>query len=224
MNPTLPFDGRSARHGTAALLLAALVACPGAFAQIGTCTVLPLTDEGPWDYRAQNPRMKMMEGFHFTPKVEALIAGQSEVSIAKDLEFVLRYTPNHHRALDAFTRLAKRERTTQPRGAQYSVKCHFERAIAYQPEDAVARMLFANYLVKSGQEAEGMKHLDIVKEQQATNAFTQYNVGLVYLEAGKHEQALEQAHRAMALGFPRTDLRDKLMAAGRWQDPPKAGE
>src|SRR6185436_20726046 len=91
---------------------------PTAAQASGPCGLVPLKDEGPFDYRIQHPRVKMMENFHFTPKVEALIGGQSEVSIANDLEFVLRYSPNHHRALVALTRLAEREKTTKPRDAK----------------------------------------------------------------------------------------------------------
>lgn len=207
---------------TVALAIVALLAGPPATAQTaaGPCTLVPLGGEGPWDYRSQNPRVKAMETFHFTPKVEALLSGQGGVSIAIDLEFVLRYSPNHHRALDAFVRLADREKTTQPREAKFTAQCHFERAVGYRPDDAVARMMFANYLLKHGEEAFGLHHLVIAKEQQADNPFTQYNVGMVYAESGKYDLALEQAHKAQALGFPRTELRDKLRAAGRWRDPP----
>jgi tetratricopeptide (TPR) repeat protein len=211
----------------AALVVAGLSASGPATAQSsGPCGLVPLQDEGPFDYRIQHPRMKMMEGFHFTPKVEALISGQSEVSIAVDLEFVLRYTPNHHRALAAFQRLAEREKSPRPRDAMYTVQCHFERAVLYKPDDAVARVMFADYLLKTGRQQEGMQHLELAKSQQADNPFTQYNIGLVYLGAGKLDLALEQAHKAEAMGFPRTELRDKLKAAGRWVDaaPAKAAE
>ena len=205
-----------------ALAIVALLAGPPATAQTaaGPCTLVPLGGEGPWDYRSKNPRVISMETFHFTPKVEALLSGQAGASIAVDLEFVLRYSPNHHRALDAFVRLAEREKTTQPREAKFTAQCHFERAVVFRPDDAVARMMFANYLLKHGKEAEGLYHLAIAKGQQADNPFTQYNIGLVYADSGKYDLALEQAHKAEALGFQRTELRDKLKAAGRWRDQP----
>lgn len=208
-------------------VLATLASPQAALAQAGAgpCRVLAITDEGPWDYRmhAQNPRVKLMERNHFGPQTEALLRGTSQVGIAPDLEFVFRYTPNHHRALAALVRLALREKTDRPRGAQYTVRCHFERAIDFRPDDAVARIMFADYLLRTGAEAEGLKQLDFAKQQNADNAFTQYNIGLVYAERGKHELALVQAHKALEMGFERTELRRLLEQAGRWRDPePKA--
>ena len=45
---------------------------------------------------------------------------------------------------------------------------------------------------------------------------------MVYLEIGMPDRALTQAHKAMALGFGRTELRDRLRAINKWEDPPAA--
>jgi len=39
-----------------------------------------------------------------------------------------------------------------------------------------------------------------------------------------YDKALVQAHRAMALGFTRPDLRELLEKAGQWKDPEPAAE
>lgn len=210
-----------------ACALALLGAGAPAAAQTGAgpCRVLAIADEGPWDYRthARYPRVKLMEDNHFRPQTEALLRGTSQVEIAPDLEFVFRYTPNHHRALAALVRLAERQKTDRPRGAQYTVRCHFERAIDFRPDDAVARVMFGDYLLRTGAKTEGLAQLQIARERNADNAFTQYNIGLVYAERGEFELALRQAHAAAALGFTRPELRKLLESAGRWRDPePKA--
>lgn len=174
---------------------------------------------GPYDYRSGHPAIKTVETFHFTPEVEALIRGKSNALIIGDLEFVFRHVPNHHRALMSLVRLAEREKLPQPRGATYSVACHFERALQFRPDDALVRMLYAQYLLKSGQTEGGLQHLEMVKKDRASDAISQYNVGLIYFEAGLYPQALEQAHLAQQLGFPRLDLKERLVAKGQWQEP-----
>lgn len=209
------------------LIIGALVWPMAALAQSGPgpCRVLSITDEGPFDYRTHSKysRVVLMERAHFSPQTEALLRGTSRVDIAPDLEFVFRYTPNHHRALAAFMKLALREKTDKPRTAQYTARCHFERAIDWRPDDTAVRIMFADYLLKTGQESEGLDQLGVAKQLQPDNPFTQYNVGLVYAESRKFDLALEQAHKALELDFPRTELRKMLEAAGRWRDPePKA--
>jgi tetratricopeptide (TPR) repeat protein len=57
-----------------------------------------------------------------------------------------------------------------------------------------------------------------VKAAAADNAFTQYNIGLIYFDLKNYEKALEQAHKAEELGFGRTELRDRLKKVGRWKN------
>lgn len=65
-----------------------------------------------------------------------------------------------------------------------------------------------------------IRHLEDAVRRGADNGFTQYNAGLVYLEMKEPERALQQAWRAMALGFERPELRQALVAAGKWREPP----
>jgi tetratricopeptide (TPR) repeat protein len=51
------------------------------------------------------------------------------------------------------------------------------------------------------------------------NAFTHFNAGLLYLELNEFEKALQQAHRANELGMVNPALRERLQAAGKWQEP-----
>jgi hypothetical protein len=54
------------------------------------------------------------------------------------------------------------------------------------------------------------------------NPFTHFNIGLVYFDLKMYDRALAQAHRAIELQLPRTELRDMLTKAGHWKDPPAA--
>lgn len=174
---------------------------------------------GPYDYRTnRGERLKVVEDYHFTPKVENLIKGISS-SLGGELDYTLRAFPNHHRALVALVRLGDKLRSPQPPGAQFSIDCYFSRAIRFRPDDVTVRMVFASYLGSTGRKPDGIAQLDYGATLAEDNPFTQYNLGLVYLELGAREKALARAHTAMALGFTRTELADKLRAAGAWRDP-----
>ena len=89
----------------------------------------------------------------------------------------------------------------------------------FSRDDMVARILYASYLAKMKRDNEARAHLKIAAAASEDNPFTQYNIGLVFLEMKDYENALLQAHRAQDMGFPRTQLRQELIAAGRWRDP-----
>jgi tetratricopeptide (TPR) repeat protein len=192
---------------------------------------------GPFDYRAdhyiqrpgdQSPheeKRHLVEGAHFTPRVENLIGAQSAHQIGPpgaDLDYTLRAFPNHHRALLAVMRYGEKFNTQQPPGLPRIVECYFERAIRFQPNDTVARSLYATFLFKSKREPEAQAQLKQAVYFAGDNAFSNYNIGLVYFDMKLYDQALAQAHKAMALGFERTQLKDLLEKAGQWKEPPPA--
>lgn len=176
---------------------------------------------GPYDYRKDKDRLTIVEQYHFTPKVEQLIGGQSDY-IGGDLDYTLRAFPNHHRALLALMRLSDQLKTDSIPYSKYSVRCYFVRAITFKDDDTTVRLLYATYLKNRGHKDEAIAQLEVAKFLGAENGFTQYNIGLVYAEMGEYERALAQAHAAMALGFMRPDLKNKLVAANRWAEPASA--
>ena len=180
---------------------------------------------GPFDYRTErNANLQMVESHHFTRQVETLVKGQ-EGYLGGDLDYTLRAFPNHHRALMSVIQWAERTKLTQLPNMRYSVECWFDRAVRFSPDDTTARMLYATYLMKISRVQDAGAQLERVASMAPDNPFTQYNVGLIYLDAHNYERALRQAHVAYALGFPRSDLKDKLVAAGKWQEaPPESAE
>jgi hypothetical protein len=175
---------------------------------------------GPYDYRTQKDKLPIVEGFHFTPEVEMLIRGKSSSDIGDDIHYTLDVFPNHHRALVSMMRLAERLKTPQPPGAKYTMDCYFDRAVRFAPTDEVARLLYANYLVKMHRLDEAGRQLTSVESLAADNAFTHFNLGLVYLEMKSYDKALDEAHRAQQLGLRKTALMDGLKKAGQWRDAP----
>lgn len=211
------------------VLTVVLVMCPAllvvpAVAQAATaCGGFRTQGYGPFDYRTRKDKLAMVEGFHFTPEVEMLIRGKSSADIGEDIDYTLDVFPNHHRALVSMMRLVERTKLPQPPGAHYTMDCYFDRAMRYAPTDEVARLLYANYLVKANRNGEAQVQLDRVEVLAEDNAFTHFNLGLVYLEMKDYDKALIQAHLAQSLGLPKTELMDALKKDGRWRDvPPQA--
>ena len=214
--------GALSLHLAAALILGLWQGSVHAQAGFNACGDLS-NSFGPYDYRKDRGEpLKLVEGAHFKPQVETLIRGQTSTIIGQDIDYVLRAFPNHHRALMSAMRLAEREKALQPGGMSYTIDCYFDRALRFRPDDLTVRMIFAGYQAKKQRLDEARQQLAYVITQAKDDPFTHYNVGLVYLEMKDLDAALTQAHRAMALGFPRTELRDKLQTAGKWVEPPAA--
>ena len=189
---------------------------------------------GPYDYRgdlnALSPRdftplpekRGLVEGAHFTPRVESLIGAKSGGGIGPpgaDIDYTLRAFPNHHRALLSVMRYGAKAKKTRPEGLRYDVECYFERAIRFQPNDNVVRMIYTTFLIEKNRKSEAMQQLDVVTNAAKENAFTNYNVGLLYFDLGEHQKALTQAHKAMELGLNKPELKGRLQAAGKWAEP-----
>lgn len=175
---------------------------------------------GPYDYRTERGnQLYLVESAHFTPKVEALIAGSSARTPIGDIDYTLRAFPNHHRALVSIMRLSERAKSLQPPDFTRPAECYFERAVRWRPDDALARMLYAQFLYFWKRPSEAEAQLQQAARVAGNNPMTQYNIGLVFLEGGNPAGALEQAHKAYSLGYTRPELRDRLKQAGHWREP-----
>jgi tetratricopeptide (TPR) repeat protein len=176
---------------------------------------------GPYDYRTERQgKLGIVERSHFAPSVEMLVRGTDNASIEQHLNYVLRTSPNHHRALVSTIRLGERLKLPQIPSMDYSIECFLERGLRFQPDDTVVRALYARYLGKLKRANEGIDLLDRGLEYTTENPLSTYNFGLIYFELGDHERALKQAHLALKLGFPAPELSDMLKKAGKWREPP----
>jgi hypothetical protein len=185
---------------------------------------------GPFDYRkfdvdVHSPpgnNLWLVEMAHFTPQVEALIRGNTTNKIAGDIDYTLRAFPNHPRALISMMRLGERLKTDQPPGASTTVECYFVHGVEFRPDDIVMRILYASFLSKQGRKEEAMRQLQVARGLAGDDGFAHYNLGLAYLQLGAYGDAVAEAHRAQALGFPKTVLKEQLEAAGKWVEPAAA--
>ena len=175
---------------------------------------------GPYDYRTDKNKLAIVESAHFTPPVEALLRGSTtSTGPGGDIVYTLQTFPNHHRALVAIMRFGEKVKSAHPKGLPLPIECYFERALRFRPDDFVARMIYATYLAKNKREPEADKQLEQVAAASNDNAFTLYNMGLIYFDMKKYDKALAHAHKAYELGFLAPELRDQLTKAGQWKEP-----
>lgn len=172
---------------------------------------------GPWDYRTQKEQLHIVEKFHFTPRVEALMGGESSAFFGDDLSYTLATSPNHHRALVALVRYTEKTKNPRPPNMTWSTDCYFDRAVRFANDDVIVRILYANYLGKTSRKEEAAMQLEIAGRLAGDFGFTHYNVGLAYFALGLFDKAQEHAQRAREFGFPRDDLEEMLKKGGHWK-------
>ncbi len=202
----------------ALLLFAGLVWVPAVQAQESRCGTLQ-THYGPFDYRSDRHALPIVEKHHFTAAIEQLIPDHNGPNVPGHLAYTLHAFPNHHRALYAIIRYGEKMKSKTPPNLELSIDCYFERALRFRADDTVARLIFADYLVRTNRSDEAVTQIDYVRSIAKDNPLTQYNLGLMYFQAGRYDAALAQAHIAIALGVERDDLKKKLVAKGQWAEP-----
>lgn len=177
---------------------------------------------GPFDFRkaASLPdEYKLVIGAHFTPEVEQNIKGTSSY-LAADIDYTLRAWPNHPGALASMSRQGKLEKKLMPNGAKWPVDCYFLRAFQFAPDDGTPHAVYGNHLLSHGKDELAMVEFKRAVELEPENATINYNAGLAYAKAKQYDKALFHAKKAYALNFPLPGLKNKLVAAGKWDDKP----
>jgi len=206
-----------------AMLFSGLVATTGSlpgFAQPANLACGSLENGyGPYDYRTDKPKLPIVDGAHFTPAVEALIRGSTtSQGPGGDLDYTLRAFPNHHRALISVMRYGEKLKSAQPRDLPRPVECYFERALRFRSNDTLARMIYASFLSKDQRPLEATQQLELATVAAEDNAFSHYNIGLIYFDIKNYDRALAQAHKAYGLGFGNPELRDQLKSVNKWAE------
>jgi len=174
-----------------------------------------------YDVREADPVMlNRIQGAHFTEEVEQGVRGTSGGVAAADIQYVLNAFPNHRRALEAVIRLAPRYKGGAIVGMRFPSECYFERAVRFRPDDGLAWALYGRYLYIMGREAQAMPMFERAIALSPDEPSVNYNVGLMYAKQKQFDKALPYAQKAYAAGFPLPGLKQILINARVWVEPP----
>jgi tetratricopeptide (TPR) repeat protein len=95
---------------------------------------------------------------------------------------------------------------------------NLSQAVTLDPKDPSAYSALA--IVYRREQKLALARDTLLKGDQATegkSAEIHYNLGLIYLDLGDSDHALEQAHAAYRLGHPLPGLRNRLQRMGKWR-------
>jgi len=161
-------------------------------------------------------RISQVEGHHFDADTESLIRGISG-GIGADIDFLVRYSPNHHRGLAALVRLAIKDKTPQPAGVKIPVECYLLRGLEFAQSDPEVMKIYATYLSRLGRNAEAMAMFEQAEKLVPDDPVIAYNMGLLLTEKRDFERARIYAKKAYEGGLQLPGLRDKLAKQGQWR-------
>ena len=113
------------------------------------------------------------------------------------------------------------DKTSQRRAGTHPLKPNSAGTNARKPDDAgLAAIIQANRLTMSGQKDEAIRQLVIAAQSCIEDPNLQFNIGLSYFDAENFEKSLDFAHLAYRNDITLGGLKNKLVAAGEWRDPP----
>ena len=148
--------------------------------------------------------------------------GEYSIYVLGDIEYMLRVWPNDYMGIQALMRFESGGGRTDPRRP---VRCYFESARRFVPDDANVLILQGIYYHGKANDAMAEKSWRGALQIDPGSLEAHYNLGLLYFEKGKYDDALEHAIVAYKAGFPLPGLKSKLVKAGHWDgeieyDPP----
>ena len=179
---------------------------------------------GPYNYRTATKGEKdLVERAHFNEHFEAYRLGKVKFQKKYDRNietpaagfgYTLWAFPNHYRALVAIEDLSFRQKSDKLDGLPLRVHCYFQRAVKFVPEDGLSRALYGYYYARRKSASEAEQQLAKAIEYQADDVNVLNYVATAYLEVGNTDQAVENAKKAYALGYPFPGLRNRIEKAG----------
>lgn len=188
-------------------LLSALLAPSLVAAQVPSNYYAAASDQGVKDH------LRTVEAYHLKPDIRQAIQAKHYVSVWGDLDFVLRYFPNHPRAL-----LLMSEVCHLWRDPRCNPESYFDKAIAMTPDNPTIQIAKGIYLQRGNRLDEAIESFKQALLSNPNSINAHYNLGLAYLAQKQYGLANEHAQQAYSLetSLP-AGLRNKLVAAGAWK-------
>jgi hypothetical protein len=176
---------------------------------------------GPFDYRTASTVMRRrVESYHlddYLPRFLAWPVGRPfDDTIAANIAYTLRAFPNHPVGLTVMEQIGRRLKSETFKGSDVPVECWFVRALMTVPDDPMVRGQYGVYLAYRGRKDEARRELALGDRGLCASPPMQYQIGVARVEIGDHALAQKNALRAARLGYPLTNLRERIERAGKW--------
>jgi len=155
-----------------------------------------------------------VEKYHMNQGVDKLRAGRIRYAYG-DFDFILRYYPNHPRALLLMGNLSLITHNSQ------QADRYFRKALSLFPDHAETYAIYGIFLQKQGKLKQAVMQYQRALKMNPDSSETHYNLGLAFFQLKDFQSAKAQAEKAYRLGFPLPGLRNKLINAGIWKAPKK---
>jgi tetratricopeptide (TPR) repeat protein len=162
------------------------------------------------------PLLRTVEHYHLYPAEEKFRARTYEQAF-NDLTFILRYFPNHPRALLLMVQLC-----TEWKSSHCTLDMVFEKAIAIKPDAPGTFVANGIYLHRAKRYKDAIASYERALALEPDSMNAHYNLALTYLETRQFAEANQHAQRAYALGATLPGLRQRLQQAQQWN--PAAAE
>jgi tetratricopeptide (TPR) repeat protein len=160
--------------------------------------------------------LKKVEDYHLPQGIEKMRSRHYLYAFG-DFDFILRYFPNHPRALILMGQLC--ERWLDPK---CNMLVYFDKALQISPENEGVHLTRGVYLQKYGKLADAIESYKKALELNPDSANTHYNLGLAYVAQKNFDLANEHAQEAYSRGITLPGLQNKLLQAKAWKPlPPK---
>jgi tetratricopeptide (TPR) repeat protein len=160
--------------------------------------------------RAATQALNNVERFHYEPAVKSIQARRYQYAQA-DLEFILKYFPNHPQALARIGEVSIALRRPD------IAEDRFNNAIGRYPQHDETYVIHGIFLHKLGRIERAITEYKRALDINPASAFGHYNLALAYVERNDYVQANVHAQQAYALGVTFPGLKRKLQAAGAWK-------
>lgn len=166
------------------------------------------------DYYSNEPdarhRLKVVEKHHWGLANQHLRGGNYRQA-HKNLDHILRYIPNHPRALERYSKLAIE------RGKPGSALQYLDFAVRFSPDTVSTYIVYGIHRYRMKDYGKAAARFRQALDRAPDNAEAHYNLGLTLVELGAFAEAREHARKAYDLGYPLPGLKRRLERNGHWQ-------
>lgn len=148
--------------------------------------------------------------YHHWDKVKTALATKRYGTANAELDFILRYSPNHPLALLELSKLAIT--VGEPHGAIP----YLEHAVKFAPQYDSTYVVYGIHLYRTGQYQEAIRKFRKALTINPQSPEAHYDIGLTYLAIKDYQRAKAHAKEAYNLGYPLSGLKRKLRKLNQW--------